>query len=417
MNWPINTLAEVCLPVTKVDPVETGRERVQYVDIGVVDGVHHALGEVKWVESAKAPSRCRQVIRSGDTIFSTVRPYLEKIAYIPDSLDGQFGSTGFCVLRPNAELEPRFLFHYATSRGLLDQVLPKQKGVSYPAVLDREVRACHVPIPPLADQRRLVAILEEHLSDLDAAAAYLKSAESRVARLRAAELERLFGSSGHASVLLSEVIVGIAAGKSFGAADRPALPTEWGIIKVSAMTWGEFRPNENKSVREDRVDPRFEIRPRDLLVSRANTSEYVGASVLVPFDVRPRLLLSDKSLRVTPAPDVNTEWLWRALQAPSARRQMSALATGTKESMRNISQPALKNVLVPLASRRDQDSCVAAFSDLESTFGRQGQLIGNLKLRAQSLRRAVLAAAFSGRLTGHGSDTDVIEEFAEEESA
>lgn len=210
--------------------------------------------------------------------------------------------------------------------------------------------AITLPVPSLPEQRRIVAILEEHLSDLDAAVAYLKSAELRVARLRAAELERLFGSSGRASVSLSEVIAGMAAGKSFGAADRPALPSEWGIIKVSAMTWGEFRPNENKSVRADRVDPRFEIRPGDLLVSRANTSDYVGASVLVPAGVRPRLLLSDKSLRATPASDVNPEWLWRALQAPSARRQISALATGTKESMRNISQDALKRVFVPVAT-------------------------------------------------------------------
>jgi len=317
------------------------------------------------------------------------------------------------VLRVKTGTEPALLEHYLNQfdyRGFAN-------GTTRLKLTQVAMRRIPVALPNLEEQRRIVAILEEHLSDLDAAGACLKSAGSRAARLRAAELERLFGSSGRVSVSLSEVIAGIAAGKSFGAADRPALPSEWGIIKVSAMTWGEFRPNENKSVRADRVDPRFEIRPGDLLVSRANTSDYVGASVLVPAGVRPRLLLSDKSLRATPAPDVNPEWLWRALQAPSARHQISALATGTKESMRNISQDALKSVLVPVAARSDQERRVAAFLDVESTLGRQGPLIRDLTSRAQSLRRAIFAAAFSGRLTGHGSDTEVISELAEEESA
>jgi len=334
------------------------------------------------------------------------------------------GSTGFMAyqkalhrVRPHPGTDPRFL-RYQLERLANDGTLARfSTGSTIRHLPQQALRAVPIALPSIETQRRVVAILEEHLSDLDAAGACLKSAGSRAARLRAAELERLFGSSGRVSVSLSEVIAGIAAGKSFGAADRPALPSEWGIIKVSAMTWGEFRPNENKSVRADRVDPRFEIRPGDLLVSRANTSDYVGASVLVPAGVRPRLLLSDKSLRATPAPDVNPEWLWRALQAPSARHQISALATGTKESMRNISQDALKSVLVPVAARSDQERRVAAFLDVESTLGRQGPLIRDLTSRAQSLRRAIFAAAFSGRLTGHGSDTEVISELAEEESA
>lgn len=417
MNWPSTTLRELCLPVVKMDPVLTGRDEVRYVDIGGIDGARHALTAVPWIASQDAPSRCRQLLQAGDTVFSTVRPYLEKIAFIDENLDGEFASTGFCVLRPGAAIDPKFLFRFATSRGLLDQVLPRQKGVSYPAVLEREVRDSSVPVPPLAEQRRIVAILDEHISDLDAGLTYLDSAAARVGHLRRAELDRIFGAGTGPVLPLGDLIAWISAGKSFGAAERPAAPGEWGIIKVSAMTWGEFRPDENKSVSADRVDPRFEIRDGDLLVSRANTSDYVGASVLVPAGVRPKLLLSDKSLRVTPQPDVKPEWLWRALQAPSARRQISALATGTKESMRNISQESLKRVVLPVADRSEQDKNTAEFAHVEAAIGRQLTLLASLRARANGLRRSVLAAAFSGRLTGHGSDTDVIAELAEEESA
>lgn len=146
---------------------------------------------------------------------------------------------------------------------------------------------------------------------------------------------------------LADLLVRIEAGKSFGAAGRPAGDNEWGIVKVSAMTWGEFRPGENKLVSDiSRIDPRHEIRSRDVLVSRANTTEYVGAPVLVR-NTRPRLLLSDKSLRLVPRAEVDPAYLHAIMSAPQTRKRISALATGTKHSMRNISQHALLGLEVP----------------------------------------------------------------------
>lgn len=201
------------------------------------------------------------------------------------------------------------------------------------------------PVPPLAEQRRIVDILEDHISRLDAGRLYLKSARRRLVALRRAVLDEHFGITGP-QALLGDLITEIEAGRSFGGATGGAAENDWGIIKVSAMTWGEFRPEENKAVPPVQVDPRYEIHEGDLLVSRANTSEYVGASMLVGH-VRRRLLLSDKSLRLKLRPGVRPDWLWRALQSPSARRQMTALATGTKDSMRNISQKSLLQVRLP----------------------------------------------------------------------
>jgi type I restriction enzyme S subunit len=211
-------------------------------------------------------------------------------------------------------------------------------------------------------------------------------------------------------VPLSHLIEDISAGKSFGAANAPARDGEWGIIKVSAMTWGQFDPSQNKAVTStDRVDPRFEIREGDLLVSRANTSEYVGASVLVRH-VRPKLLLSDKSLRLTPRAEVESEWLWRALQAPSARRQISAFATGTKDSMRNISQAALKRVLLPNVSNDEQAAALKSFNEVADAVALLRRETATGAQRLGALRRTILAAAFSGTLAGAWSDLSPADE-------
>lgn len=317
------------------------------------------------------------------------------------------------VLRVKAGTELTLLEYYLNQfdyRGFAN-------GTTRLKLTQAAMRRIPVVLPDLKEQQRIVAILEEHFSDLDAGLSYVDSAATRLVHLRRAELDRIFGPGVGPTLPLGDLIADVSAGKSFGSAERPAAPGEWGIIKVSAMTWGEFRSDENKAVSADRVDPRFEIRAGDLLVSRANTSDYVGASVLVPAGVRPKLLLSDKSLRVLPRPDINPEWLWRALQAPGARRQMSVLATGTKESMRNISQESLKRVVVPVVNGSEQGKSSAEFAEIESAIRRQLGILASLRSRAGGLRCAVLAAAFSGRLTGRGSDTNVIEKLAEEESA
>lgn len=233
-----------------------------------------------------------------------------------------------------------------------------------------------------------------HLPSLDTAGG-LPKARRRIDLLERSALDTHFAKGK--LVPLTDLVEGISAGKSFGTSNSPAGKDDWGIIKVNAMTWGRFKADENKAVSDDRVDPRFEIREGDLLVSRANTADYVGASVLVG-PVRPKLLLSDKSLRLTPRAGVNPEWLWRALQAPSARRQITASATGMKDSMRNISQVALLQVLLPKVGEAIQ--ALNAFAAVAISTNRLCTEIDSCRVRLGNLRRSLLVNAFSGRLTG-----------------
>ncbi len=198
---------------------------------------------------------------------------------------------------------------------------------------------------------------------------------------------------------LSDLLVRIEAGKSFGAAARPAGEGEWGIVKVSAMTWGTFRPNENKVVSDvSRIDPRHEIRAGDVLVSRANTTEYVGAPVLVRH-TRPRLLLSDKSLRLVPQPGVDPAYLHAILSAPQTRKRISALATGTKDSMRNISQSALLQVEVPaLPPVEEQRRIVDLLEDHLSRLDAADAYLDASRHRLVGMERSALANCRDGEL-------------------
>lgn len=306
-------------------------------------------------------------------------------------------------VRPGPQLNERYLglvWNSPTIRDELSRVASSTSGLHTLSVA--KLKSIRLPLAPLDEQRRIVDLLEDHLSRLDAAGAGLMNARKRIGVLECSALDFHFGAA-ESTAPLGDLIQDISAGKSFGASSAPARDDEWGIIKVSAMTWGEFKAEENKAVPPHRVDPRFEIREGDLLVSRANTSEYVGASVLVG-PVRPKLLLSDKSLRVKPRDGIRAEWLWRALQAPSARRQISALATGTKDSMRNISQVSLRRVLVPVADGCEQGRALDAYAATEEASRRLRCEVEATDARLNRLRRSLLTAAFSGRLTGAGTD-------------
>lgn len=266
-----------------------------------------------------------------------------------------------------------------------------------------------IPIPPLAEQRRIVAVLEDHLSRLNAAQSYINHAGGLAAALRqslraAAVLggQRVKPSDsldpGWTWGKLGDVISGIEAGKSFTCEPRRAEENEWGVIKVSAMTWGEFREEENKAVPPSKkIDARHEIRPGDILVSRANTENYVGAPVLVR-SCREKLLLSDKSLRIIPKARINREWLVQVLASPLSRSQISAKATGNQDSMRNISQRALREIRIPIPPEPDQAELAGRLRDQVRDVDFQVKQVDLIQRQAEALRRSLLAEAFAGRL-------------------
>jgi type I restriction enzyme S subunit len=206
---------------------------------------------------------------------------------------------------------------------------------------------------------------------------------------------------------LGEILERIEAGKSFSGDGRPASPDEWGVIKVSAMTYGQFREDENKAVRADSVfSEAAEIKPGDLLLSRANTRDYVGASVLVG-NCRPRLLLSDKSLRLIPTEAVDRRWLWYALSSPTARQYISNASSGVKAGMRNISQESLRSMPLAIPPVAEQCRIVAALEDHLSRLDAAVFLLLTSQQKVPLALRSIFTAAVEGRLAAGSSSRNV----------
>ena len=182
------------------------------------------------------------------------------------------------------------------------------------------------------------------------------------------------------------VLKGIVSGKSIQTLERPVQGDEFGILKVSAVTWGAFRPAENKALPAG-YDPKDCPRPMDgdILISRANTRELVGAPVMVQGN-HPQLLLSDKLLKLIPDETViDARYLVRALRSPSASAHFYKSAGGSSGSMTNITQSDIRTAPIYLPSLPEQRRIAAILDQAETLRTQRRAALAQLDSLTQSI--------------------------------
>lgn len=160
-NCKYKKIGDVCLRTENISWSGTDDTMFKYIDLTSVDRDTHAIGETSKINSHIAPSRAQRIIATNDIIFGTTRPTLKRFCIIPHEYNGQICSTGFCVLRANkAKVLPKFLYYQISKSIFYDYIETVQRGSAYPAVSDTDIKSFEIPIPPLAEQERIVAILD-----------------------------------------------------------------------------------------------------------------------------------------------------------------------------------------------------------------------------------------------------------------
>ncbi len=185
--------------------------------------------------------------------------------------------------------------------------------------------------------------------------------------------------NGWIQTTLDAVLTRIEAGKSLKAFPRPAEDGESGVLKLSAITWGHFQFEANKAL-PGGVDLSGipTVGAGDLLISRANTTELVGAVAIPELD-HGNLILSDKTLRLVVDPQLaHHRYLFYALRSPAARQHIESRATGTSGSMRNISQSNIRDTPIPLPPLTEQHRIAAILDEANALRRKRRQALGLL---------------------------------------
>jgi type I restriction enzyme S subunit len=378
----------------------------------------------------------------GDILFTREAPMAE-VGMIPDGEKLCMGQRMMLLRVDNDNLLGKFLLYALQAPFIHDYADSVAVGTGVKHLRVKDVEQIPIPLPPLNEQKRIVAQIEALRERSQKAKAALEAIPELCDRFRQSVLAAAFRGDltadwreqnpdvEPAEVLLErtakeskqnldEVIreidrdrnslpnswtwakfklftKEIKAGKNFSCPEVPVTKGTVGLVKISAVTWGEFDPKETKTVEDvSKVDSSLFICAGDFLISRANTIELVGASVVVN-KIDYRIMLSDKVWRVTFL-EVDKKFINLYLKSNYGRKEIESRATGNQLSMRNISQNAFKDIPVALPPLSEQQEIVEQIETLFETIEQIEQQQQFTKTQLDRLNQSILAKAFRGEL-------------------
>jgi type I restriction enzyme, S subunit len=187
-NWIWARLAQIGYELGQQIP----DKRFTYIDVGGIDAKKGQISnQLEVIESENAPSRARKKVALGTVIYSTVRPYLRNIAIVTDQFDPEpIASTAFGILHPFSGINNRYVFYWLRSDPFTEYVEKCMKGMAYPAINDEKFYSGYIPLPPLAEQKRIVAKVDELMGLCDVLEAQQQERELRKSVLVRSSLSR-----------------------------------------------------------------------------------------------------------------------------------------------------------------------------------------------------------------------------------
>lgn len=339
-----------------------------------------------------------QSVAAGDVLFnSTNSPELVgKSALIGHLDEPAVFSNHFLRLRTDPDrLDPSYLAQFLRcqfSRGVFRAMA--KAWVNQATVGRDRLEELDVPLPPLPEQRRIAAIL----GHADALRAKRRQVLAHLDALTQSIFSDMFGDLRQGRwdhVPFGELVPRVENGTSPKCEARPAGTDEWAVLKLGAVTYGVFRPEENKAfLGELGSMTSNEVRSGDVLMTRKNTRDLVGAVALAD-EVRPRLLLPDLIFRLHLDEDrLNRRYFQALMMNPHKRPAVRDLSSGSASSMPNISKARLAGLpleLPPLA--------------LQQQFAARAEFLGSQRAGVEAASRvddslfaSLQSRAFRGEL-------------------
>lgn len=374
----------------------------------VRDGILH-LERAKPVSHETYESWTRRATpQVGDLIFSREAP-MGEVGAVPKGARLCLGQRTVLV-RPSPELaDPRFLRLALMAPGTQRWIDGMAVGSTVRHLNVADVKRIPLPaMPALAEQRRIVDILEDHLSRLDAANDYLHAAERRGRSLAQSTLDRLVWTSDVPVVPLASVL---REPMRNGFSARASATGSVRVLTLTAVTRRTFT-NEYTKLTDAAVERvrGLWLKPGDVFVQRANTPELVGSAAL--YDGEPDwAVFPDLLIRLRADPAVMTpQFLALALQTERCHRALRARAKGLAGSMPKVDQGAIAALEVPCPSLDAQHRIVAEAASHVGSVRTLSDAVLTAQRRGLALRRGVLDAAFRGHLSGRPSVSERADE-------
>lgn len=341
-------------PLAKVGDIS----RVGRSGSATLEGADHFVDEADLARLKTRP------IPKGSVLFAKIGEAIRQNHRVIAGRDVLVDNNAMAAI-PLEGTVPEYLYHYLRTVDFYQLA----SVTTVPALKKSELERLPVPWLPSPDQSRIAEILDR----ADNLRAKRRAALALLDTLAQSIFLDLFGDGVDdrwPTALVSEYVERFEGGKSLEA-DASETDTRNRVLKISAVTGMEFRPAESKPVPDEYEPPQDHfVRAGDLLFSRANTTELVGAIALVG-ETPSNLLLPDKLWRFMwgAPPKVHPQFIWALFQTRRVREEIQRRATGTSGSMKNISQEKLlgiRTMLPPLPLQQTFATRIAAVEKLKA---------------------------------------------------
>lgn len=316
--------------------------------------------------------------------------------------------TTYYVVVPEG-IDPEYLTHHLRALDLkrLDS------STATPSLRRQDLEAQSIRFPSLTEQRRIVEILEDHLSRLDSASHELSRASRRLLNLDESVLRALVPDDCPSRPLVDLLDAPLTNGRSV-----PSREGGFPVLRLTALKDAGVDLSERKAGDWSRAEAsRFLVQRGDFLVARGNGSlRLVGRGSLVRAEPD-EVAFPDTAIRARPrVSDLLPDFLDVMWNSRRTRSQVEAVAR-TSAGIYKVNQSQLERIELPSLPISFQLRVVEKMDAIDDSRRRLLDTISLAERRQQSMRRSVLAAAFEGKLTGRHTDTEVIDEAASLEGA
>jgi type I restriction enzyme S subunit len=360
--WPFVPLGKILTQVSRPEQVDP--ERI-YRILGA-----HWYAEGLYVKDTLPGSQISadKVFRveTGDFVYNRLFAWKGSFALATEGETGCYVSNEFpCFLISQDRADAKFLWRYFSRVSAWEEALGLSTGgtpTSRNRLKEEKFLAMKIPLPPLCEQRRIVARIEELAAKINAARTLRQNAGKQADHLYASHLAETLEAEDDSWIkeTVSDVIVSIDAGWSPQCDDLPARDGQWGILKTTSVQWCNFWPHENKALPPTlQPVPELAIEKGDVLVTRAGPRKRVGVVAAVRKS-EPRLTISDKLIRLrTNRKKIEPRFLELSLASPFSQEYLVHRKTGLADAQVNISQAILLATPIAYPSIPEQNRIIA----------------------------------------------------------
>jgi type I restriction enzyme S subunit len=368
----------------------------RYLDISTC-GRGRLVAEPESMRFEDAPSRARRLVRPGDTLISTVRTYLRAVWPVTGASDDLVVSTGFAVLSPRDRLDPGFLGWLAQSDAVIEEIVARSVGVSYPAINGLEVGELRVPAPDLATQRAIADYLDGETARIDGLISIRKRQALLVLERASREIDVVLRPDTAPLVPLSRV-ADLLPGFSYQSEDFVGDEGDVRLLRGVNVDVGSIRWDDTVRVspRLAQATRRFELASGDIVLGMDRPIISAGVRVA---QVRPEdlpSLLVQRVARIRTRAGVLQDYLFLALRAPGLDAHFEPMFTGV--SVPHVSPSQILSYRIPVPPLDSQQRIIERVGRVRERADRYAEAASRQVDLLLERRQALINAAVTGQL-------------------